>query len=127
MRNTAPFDRVIPRDFFNCSKLYKCLGQFVLNLETAGALGITVDDEDPDALDVWQDQDCGGLTCEFLKIELRGKPLYLRSIYNSKAPYPLVWDTCNFDNIGDIDVFNDDGTFADSFVQQIQIERDREP
>jgi len=108
-----PYDRVLPRDLFNEAKLLKCLGQLALlihsgpgmkwplklQLTSAVSAGFRVD----------QDKGDGCLFVRNLRCSLHGRVIKLSSAYNSKEPYPLL-----FDDVGS--VFNDDGTLSTEFT-----------
>ena len=59
----------------------------------------------------------GDLYCSNLTLMLQNKDdpiIHVYSTYNSKSPYPL---NCCCDVRGEIEVFNDDGTFSQEFAE----------
>ncbi len=108
------YRRVAPRDLFNESKLLKCLGR----------LAVLIHDEmAPKGLSFEQtggefriDQRIAGdlYVRSGIKFMLHGKKLRIHSPYNSKEAYPLL---CEDKELGEIEIFNDDGSFSDEFLE----------
>lgn len=106
------------RDLFNEAKLLKCLGQLALHAEN-------------DVIDVWikhhlkeegflidQDPADGALFCTNLKVStMGGRDLRLHSPYNSREPYPLYYVDMDDDESPEQEVFCDDGSFTDHFLE----------
>ena len=111
------YNRTVPRDLFNESKLLKCLGRLVLlKDEPPRGLPIEVNDNDVDDAGflIHQNANTGGLFCSNLRFYLRGEELHLEVSYNAKnSPWPLVWEHGSDGGC----VFNDDGSLDDEFVQ----------
>ena len=104
------YQRVIPRDLFNESKLLKGLGRLVLLIHD-GQCPLKFE-HDGQAFVIAQNQDCGSLYCSNLAFwSPCGSLIHIQSIYNDKSPYTLttIW------NDEEIQVFNDDGSFTDEF------------
>lgn len=100
--------RVIPRDFFNESKLLKCLGRFQLLIHDRGCKGYNfkvIFHGEP--FSIKQNDHDGSLFVENYCVMLDGERLDLFSHYNSKESYPLF---CVYR--GDLyRVLDDDGNF----------------
>lgn len=116
------YERVIPRDLFNESKLLKCLGQLALllhNYETRWPLRLEHEDSNESGFRIDLEPQRGELCCTNLVLThtLTEKQIYLGSGYNSKEPYPLWFVSEDETNEGP--VFNDDGSFADEFLKFI--------
>ena len=99
--------RVIPRDFFNESKLLKCLGAFVIAMERFKALSVEENDEPFEI----QQSESGELYCSNYNFNLLNERIFLFTSYNSKDAYPMYARIATVD----IQVFNEDGTFHDDF------------
>lgn len=109
------YERVIPRDLFNESKLLKCLGRLTVLIHTGELTGIRFE-SDGNAFDIVQLSADGGLQCRNIEFRVGDKYLNLYSIYNSKEPYPFL---CETDDHGEIEVFNDDGNPTEEFLNYI--------
>lgn len=107
------YQRVIPRDLFNESKLLKCLGRLCLMIHEGQTGRLTFEHEGSFEID--QNIDSGGLTCVNLHFFLGGTPIYFESSYNSKDNYPL-WFIVEWEYKR---VFNEDGAFTDEFASLI--------
>lgn len=81
------YKRVVPRDFFNESKLLKCLGQFQLVAENSKTLQVTFNNG---PFEIQQDQSDGSLYCANYTVTLLGDVVTLVTTYNSKESYPLL-------------------------------------
>lgn len=109
------YQRVIPRDLFNESKLLKCMGQLSLLIHEGKGIRwpLTLNFGDGrDGFVADQDSDDGSLFCENLWVELGGELIHVASRYNSKDAYPLFFR--RGDDEGD--VFNDDGSLSNDFA-----------
>ncbi len=113
-----PYMRVIPRDLFNESKLLKCLGQLSLIIHDkseAFHLKLELDHFMPRrGFVIDQDESDGALYCSNLIFKVKGERVNLRSKYNSKDPYPLMYEaeeTCY------CDLFSDDGSLSEGFKE----------
>lgn len=111
-----PYQRVIPRDLFNESKLLKCLGRLALILHEGFGVRwpLALEHENPeDGFVIDQCPDDGSLFCDNLVLTLGERRIRLASPLNSKEPYPLFFID---PEDGVVSVFNDDGTFSDEFT-----------
>lgn len=107
------YQRVIPRDLFNESKLLKCIGQLCLKIH---------DNQTPVKMSVEQNQEGepfeiglleeGALCILNLNISIQDKVFIFKTTYNSKANYPLYldYDYCDYE------VFDDKGEFTQTFI-----------
>ena len=85
------FRRVIPRDFFNESKLLKCLGKFEIHRENVD-LKIDIPyqvEYDGKPFQVEQDDSDGSLRVVNYRVYILNEPLDLFIPYNSKDDWPL--------------------------------------
>lgn len=83
--------RVIPRDFFNDSKLLKCLGQFQLCAKHTGANGLDFEIKyDGEPFEIFQHDSDGSLSVLNYSVFLKGSPVALYIPYNAKENYPLI-------------------------------------
>lgn len=82
--------RVIPRDFFNESKLLKCLGQFELIVSHTGpnVVGYSTS-HDGEPFDIRQDPNTGNLYVANYTVSIGIEEVRLYTPYNSKENYPL--------------------------------------
>lgn len=107
------YTRVIPRDFFNESKLLKCMGQLSLKI---------LDGKLPDGVNIEIDE-CGepfyiGLSNDgrlFLNnynTTINDIYVSLSTTYNAKDAFPLI---CFHDDI-ETTVFDESGNFTDEFI-----------
>lgn len=112
------YQRVIPRDLFNESKLLKCLGQLSLLIHDGQTSRWQLRFEhDGDQFAIELDGMNGGLVCTNVMLYLGSHEIGLYSRYNSKAPFPL----CFYDESDgtDGDVFNDDGSLSQEFTDYL--------
>ena len=110
------YQRVIPRDLFNESKLLKCLGQLALTIhEGIGPKGLKADHQG-DEFRINQRAGDGGLFVEIGLQFMAGEyELTLYTSYNSKDPYPLICETWPDYEFSETYVFDDDGKITDEF------------
>lgn len=104
--------RVIPRDFFNESKLLKCLGAFTIEMEKYSTL--TVEHEHK-PFEIRQ-MESSELVCFNYRFFNGEDQLYMFIPYNSKNPYPLY---ASIDG-QDINVFNNLGKFSAEFIKKVK-------
>ena len=121
------YQRVFPRDLFNEAKFLKGLGRLTMLIEdelcpltydydrrhavfppddTMYEVGLLVDQRPSD----------GGLECKNLKFFDDGKLVKIYSMLNCRSPYNLVAES---PEVGEIEVFNDDGSLTDEFKIEI--------
>lgn len=104
--------RVIPRDFFNESKLLKCLGQFQLCVLDQRCLGHHIEIEyHGEPFIVRQRDSDGALYLTNYRAFFAGEELHLYIPYNSRENYPL-W--VNYKG-NDFEVFDDYGKWVTNF------------
>lgn len=110
------YTRVIPRDLFNESKLLKCLGQLSLIIHdgTGVQWPMTIDhcDFQSPGFDIYQRESDGGLACDNVTFRVHGRIVDLYTSYNSKSPYPLLFE--QGDDFGP--VFDDNGQLSKEFI-----------
>jgi hypothetical protein len=107
------YTRVIPRDFFNESKLLKCMGQLALKiLDREAPYGLEIQDSG-DRFLVEQDPSDGGLYVDNYRIIIHGKSYRVKTTYNSKSPFPLILEDIDF---SELYVFEKDGSFTGGFL-----------
>jgi hypothetical protein len=108
--------RVIPRDFFNESKLLKCLGQLSLLIHEGRGIRWPLRLQHDDAgfpgflIEL---EPTGNLVCANVTLLCGETAIGIGTTYNSKAAYPLNYAT---EDGGENDVFDDDGTFTADFT-----------
>lgn len=115
------YQRVIPRDLFNESKLLKCIGQLALiihdGLGVPRDLKLNHDDSEYAGFQIEQNQDSGALYCANIQLTFAGQVIELSAPYNSKEPYPLNY-TVSDDEDGR--VFTDDGKLSHGFIVDLK-------
>jgi len=114
------YQRVIPRDLFNESKLLKSLGQVQLLIHDGQApkgLRFVHDDSEYPGFEIDQSQDAGDLSVTNLRLYYGENEVGIASRYNSKAPYTLE---CTDDDADCCDVLGDDGRFTAEFLEYLQ-------
>ena len=118
------YERVVPRDLFNESKLLKCLGRLALLIHK-GLEPI------PDGLSFENsggafkiDQNlCGSLyVVSGIVFKCHGVVLDFHSAYNNQSNYPLFLVA---EDEGEIEVFDDSGEFTEEFFLYIHRFPDR--
>lgn len=114
------YERVIPRDLFNESKLLKCLGQLALLIHDGKGnkdLVLEHNQQMNAGFQIDQDQSDGSLFCVNISFRLKDTEIPISTSLNSKRPYPMIYQD---DEGGEEDLFNDDGSFTDSFLSWIE-------
>lgn len=113
--------RVIPRDFFNESKLLKCLGKLSLNIldnKDHVKKYLTEQFDNVDSFNIQQDESSGDIYCiNYNLFNELGDEILLSSLLNSKLNWPLLFET---DSIKEL-VFQDDGEFSQEFLDYVKI------
>lgn len=111
------YQRVIPRDLFNESKLLKCLGQLALiihdGVDVHEDLNLEHDQEEFLGFNIDKDESDGGLYVSNLILTIENDVIMVYTPYNSKDPYPLVFVKC--DGVGEGKVFTDEGKLSQEF------------
>lgn len=109
--------RVNPRDFFNESKLLKCMGQLSLkahdNQLPKGVRVMIEDNGEPYDIRLTTD---GRLFIHNYPAFINDVYVSLSTTYNSENPYPLI---CFHDDV-ETTVFDNWGNFTDEFYQFAQ-------
>jgi hypothetical protein len=118
-----PYQRVIPRDFFNEAKLLKCMGLLSLKIHDCKTpceitihqdqryINETMDTENGEPFDVVL-MDCGHLTVINYPVTVKGVQCTFKTTYNSKSNFPFY---CEHDYC-DYLVFDEKGNFDDEFL-----------
>ena len=82
--------RIIPRDFFNESKLLKCLGRLELTINHTGPNPLKLRSEhDGEPFDIVQDPSDASLSVANYKVFFGDTELKFFTPYNAKSNYPL--------------------------------------
>lgn len=115
------YQRQIPRDLYNESKLLKCLGQLALYIHnghdcayhpTPLSLRLEHDDSVHSGFEIDQSLDDGGLYCRNVNLYINDEMVNLYHRYNDKDVFTLL-----FEHDGSMgEVFNNDGTFSKDFL-----------
>ena len=109
------YQRVIPRDLFNEAKLLKCIGMLALHeLEKGLPDGVQLDNHG-DAFNIIQDECSGDITCQNVRLEVKGRRLFLWTPMNSREPHPLYIVV----NHEEIEVFEEGGSVSSEFINAI--------
>ena len=113
------YNRVVPRDLFNESKLLKCLGRLAILIFTGRDQHGTKTPErlsyrhDGEPFSIEQRPEDGGLYCPNVQFFDLEEPLTLYVAYNDKGdPYPLLCDT---GEKGEIQVLHPGGELTGTF------------
>lgn len=113
------YKRVIPRDFFNEAKLLKCMGHLALKVHDGLVPeGITISiRESGKPFEIILDHD-GHLWIKNYPVLVNGKGVIMKTVYNSKSPYPFYCEIAG----EEITVFDDDGHWDQEFLDYFQNE-----
>lgn len=105
------YQRVIPRDLFNESKLLKCIGRLCLLIHDNLTPCKMSFNDDIDSFEIGL-MDDGHLAIANLDIKIKGKVYLFKTQYNSKSNYPLLVekDYCEYR------VFDESGNWDDEFI-----------
>lgn len=106
------YDRVIPRDFFNESKLLKCMGNLQIAITDCKLPeGVKIEiDENGEAFKIALTDD-GYLTIANYPVRINGKEIIMKTTYNSKSNFPLFGEYEYCDYL----VFDEQGKFTAEF------------
>ena len=108
--------RVIPRDFYNESKLLKCMGLLalkILDFQLPDGIKISIEDSG-EPFDIQLDEMWNMLRVINYPVTVNGETYDFGTAYNAKYGYPfyvLVDDL-------EIEVFNEAGDFTQDFIEQ---------
>lgn len=109
------YPRIIPRDFFNESKLLKCMGRLAL-LKHKGNLPDNINinvEESGEPFHVKLHNEYGCLYVSNYNVTINDIDVFVGTLYNSKNNYPLV---CYYDYTEYL-VFDENGNFDDEFIE----------
>lgn len=114
------YTRVIPRDFFNESKLLKCMGRLaLLRLDNQLPDGIEIEiDEHGEPFDIKQDMNSGSIYVSNYSTSVNDIDVIFATRLNSKEPYPMVC-IIGYD---EVEVFDNDGDFVEEFIEYFRTE-----
>lgn len=109
------YKRVIPRDFFNESKLLKCMGLLAVKiLDQTTPCKIEIDEPgQPFEIELLQE---GSLFVRNYRVYVKGVPVTMKTTYNSKENFPFF---CEY-KLTDYRVFTDDGVWDEEFLEFIK-------
>lgn len=106
--------RVIPRDFFNESKLLKSMGQLSLfvydNIDDAAQYIKIESNGEPFKIKLLED---GHLIIKNIIVSINNVIVTMKSTYNSRENYPLIC-AIGYD---EYPVFKEDGSFEEEFLE----------
>lgn len=109
------YTRVIPRDFFNEGKLLKCMGVLSLKiLDRQLPEDVQIEIDEPGEPFKIQLTDDGLLTVVNYPVTVNGKTVFMGTVYNSKANFPLF---ARSESLEDFQVFDDNGDFSSEFIE----------
>lgn len=110
-----PYARVLPRDLFNEAKLLKCLGLLALHVHEGQFPGFAVEMNDDEAEEGFKTALCDeGLFVANLHITKHEAPVFFVSPYNSRAAFPLQFESAPFSFS---EVFTDSGEYTPEFLE----------
>lgn len=105
------YNRVIPRDLFNEAKLLKCIGNLCLKIHHRQTPVEMSFEENLQPFEIAL-MDEGSLVLTNVQIAIKRKLYRFKTVYNSKANYPLYVEKDNCEYL----VFNEDGHFSYEFI-----------
>lgn len=115
------YERVIPRDLFNESKLLKCLGRLCLLIHNEVCHGLTVvhETESHPGFVLAQDPSDGSFYCNNLTFKTRrGTVVHVRTALNARGQFPCY---ATFDEeYEEVAVFDDSGELTLEFLENIR-------
>lgn len=117
------YERVLPRDLFNESKLLKCLGQLSLLIHDSTRLSLLIQfehEESDKGFEICMDKDSGYIYCTNLQLLYNDTVISLYTPYNSREPYPLYFDCYYACNEVTGSVLTDDGQLTAEFLAFIE-------
>lgn len=110
--------RVIPRDFFNESKLLKCMGVLALKIldnQLPDGISIIIEESgEPFEIDLGDD----GLYVSNYHITVNGEDVIMKTRYNSKSSFPFMCEI----GYDEVPVFDDNGDFDEEFIEMFSQE-----
>ena len=103
--------RVIPRDFFNESKLLKCMGRVTILSEVTPEIDIEVEERN-EPFDIQLNELWGKLEVVNYPVTVNGERIKMGTEYNSKDNYPLILMYGN----EEVRVLDEAGDFTEDFI-----------
>lgn len=109
------YERVLPRDFYNESKLLKCMGHLHIMAQSVKCPdGITITiKENGQPFNIERDESSGDIYVSNYKTKVNGNLVRFESNLNSQRAYPL---SCYYNNTL-YAVFEDNGEFDSEFIE----------
>lgn len=121
--SSSDHPRTIPRDFFNESKLLKCMGFLALRIldnQLPDGISIKIDEHgEPFEIKMLRD---GSLTVSNYDVYVNGEIVVMKTTYNSKSNFPLF---CDYEG-EEFLVFDDKGQFDKEFIEKFAQEDESE-
>ena len=114
----SSYTRIIPRDFFNESKLLKCmafLSLAILDNKLPHGIEISIK-ESGEPFDIVLDIEHDMIVIDNYPVTINGDEYMIGTLHNSKENYPfyvIVDDE-------EIEVFDDNGKFTTEFIEKFQ-------
>lgn len=114
----SSYTRIIPRDFFNESKLLKCmafLSLAILDNKLPDGIEISIK-ESGEPFDIVLDIEHDMIVIDNYPVTINGDEYMIGTLHNSKENYPfyvIVDDE-------EIEVFDDNGKFTTEFIEKFQ-------
>lgn len=108
------YTRKIPRDFFNESKLLKCMGQLslhIINNTLPEGIDIKIE-ESGESFNIRRNDYDGSIYVANYYTIVNNEEVQFKTQLNSKSSYPMY---CDIED-EDIEVFNNDGSFSEDFM-----------
>lgn len=115
MKTNEDYQRVAPRDFFNESKLLKCLGRLTLLIHdgmTPVKIGMIEDFRYSSEFKIGL-MDDGHLVVTNRQFKIKEHFVIMKTVYNCKKPYPLI---CEHEYV-EYPVFDDNGEWTEEFIE----------
>jgi hypothetical protein len=112
--------RVIPRDFFNESKLLKCHGQLTLNIHKLNDFKVSEEfDNEEEGFQIMQSDLDGSIFVSNYIFRVNGNELALSTPLNNKENYPMTFlyysQKTDEEYMGN--VFEENGVFSEEFYE----------
>lgn len=106
------YERVLPRDLFNESKLLKCIGRLALLVHEGKALGIRLEYNGGPFVIIQNPSD-GHIMVDNINFYYNDELILFSNKLNSKDAYPLEVKEES------IEVFDDNGNFTEDFIDYL--------
>lgn len=112
------YSRVVPRDLFNESKLLKCIGQLVLDIEDRKISGVTYTHYDSQiGFEIRQDESDGSISVANIIFEANGESVRVYTPMNSREKYPLIMETLDYE---EFTVFTEEGKISYDLLEYLE-------